>query len=168
MENIPKPDPSGTTGSQVASSADYITNIEPPPFQYVHNVLEGLAENKYKALGGEATAKIIAALQSQNFHEINKLQQENRQLKKKIDECNREYYDCREQAAIYKNQLDSVNRLRKKSNLEATFGTALIGISIELYRTPELNPSLAVILALVGAALLLASWFSGVGGKSDS
>ncbi|MDH5979758.1 hypothetical protein AB4323_21320 [Vibrio sp. 10N.261.52.C11] len=168
MENIPKPDPKGTTGSQVASSADYITSIEPPPFQHVHNVLEGLAENKFKALGGEATAKIIAALQSQNFHEIAKLQKENSRLKEKIEDCNREYYDCREQAAVYKNQLDSINKLRKKSNLEATFGTALIGISIELYRTPELNSSIAVILALVGATLLIASWFSGVGGKSDS
>ncbi|MGF1788888.1 hypothetical protein L4D00_24180, partial [Photobacterium swingsii] len=133
MENIPKPDPRGTKGSQIVGTTDYITEIEPPPFQHVHNVLEGLAENKYKALGGEATAKIIAALHSQNYYEIEKLQKENGRLRDKLDKKNQEYYDFREKAAIYKNQIDSINKLRKKSSLEATFGTALIGISIELY-----------------------------------
>lgn len=165
LTDIPVSENKGSSGGQTSPQNGHEV-IEKPPFQDVSRVVQGLAANKSKSFGGEIGASLLAASFSQMSNDLDLRNSEIKELRDKLENKSEELHKWKQRASVLEERVSANGRIRTLGNIAITLGTALVGISIELYRN---NLSVAsYVVTAIGAGLMLLGWFTGIGGQNDS
>lgn len=162
VDEIPTPDRSGSSGTQI--SADPSQILDPArPFGGTHitAAIEGLAANR--ALGGNASSVMMAAVTNQLSQEVNDLKAENRRHLGRIDELRDVLQAATSKNAVLEERLNSEGRNKHLRNLALTAGTSLLGAGFAI-DNPEFQ-KYSIGMIGFGLALVALGWFTGPGGS---
>ncbi|WP_085297051.1 hypothetical protein [Cognaticolwellia mytili] len=165
MNEIPNVDNKGSEGAQVAESKN-LDVTDSPPFNDMSQVVQGLAANHTKSLGGELASKLLAGSFTQLTKDLNESRKDVIKLRNKLDAKSSECQDWKETAIKRLEKLKASSRVRKIGMVSITIGATVIGIGVELYKN-KFN-TIAIVLSALGALLLLIGWFADLGDNDDS
>ena len=158
-------DNKGSLGGQISPKNGHEI-IEKPPFQNVTQVMHGIAASNSNRLSGEFVTQLMAANFSQLTSDNDLKNKEIKELREKIERTLEELNEWKLQSRVLKERLESNGKLSTLRNLAITFGSALVGIGIELYRNNLTHQSHLV--SVIGIGLILFSWFGCIGGENAS
>lgn len=162
LTDIPVSENKGSSGGQM-SPKDGHEIIEKPPFQDMSQVVQGLAANKSKSFGGEIGASLLAGSFTQMANDLESKNIEIKEIRVSLENKYEELHKWKQRASVLEERVNANGKIRTLGNIAITLGTALVGISIELYRNALTAPSFVV--AAIGVSLIMLGWFTGIGGK---
>lgn len=162
LTDIPISENKGSSGGQISPQSGHEI-IEKVPFQDMSRVVQGLAANKSKSFGGEIGASLLAASFSQMANDLESKNIEIKELRDKLENKSDELHKWKQRASVLEERVEANGKIRTLGNIAITLGTALLGISIELYRNSLTVQSYVV--TSIGVGLMLLGWFTGIGGK---
>lgn len=159
IREIPKPEDTGSDGTQkVAGEVVKATSESPVDGLPIAQRVEGLAATKYRSMGGEVAAGLMAGCFSQLSHELQETKKELKETRNDLSDVRDELSKCKERAAVLSERVQSNVRGRHLRNICITVGTALIGFAVELMRNKF--DKFSYVSGFLGFLLILFGWFS--------
>lgn len=164
MTDIPKPDETGSAGTQQTGTAGVVPAEQESPLQGlpITQIVEGLAATRSRSMGGEVAANLIAGSFTQLSHNFQETKQELHSTRRELERTREELSGYKIKAAVLQERVSYLFRDRHLKNLSITVGTVLIGLGIEFYRN-NLEKTSYIVTGL-GALLIFLGWFSRDGG----
>lgn len=164
MTDIPKPDETGSTGTQQTGTAGVVSVEQESPLQGlpITQIVEGLAATRSRSMGGEVAANLIAGSFTQLSHNFQETKQELQSTRRALEHAREELSDYKTKTAVLQERVSNIFRDRHLKNLSITAGTILIGLGIEFYRN-NLEKTSYIVTGL-GTLLIFLGWFSRDGG----
>lgn len=164
MTDIPKPVETGSTGTQQIGTTRDVLAEQVSPLQGlpIARIVEGLAATRYRSMGGEVAANLIAGSFTQLSHNFQETKQELQTTRRELESAREELSDYKTKAAVLQERVSNIFRDRHLKNLSITVGTVLIGLGIEFYRNNLEKAS--YIVGGLGILLIFLGWFSRDGG----
>jgi len=166
MSDLPTPDETGVSGTQVAGAAEPLSVDPNPPIHGlpITQTMEALAINRPRSLGGEVAAGLIAGSFTQLSHDLEITRTDLRARDEQLRATHLELGEARIKIATLRERVGSMNRMQHLKQLSVFCGTALLGVAVDLYKSNLQN--LSYLLGVIGFVLLLAAWFTKrVGGE---
>lgn len=159
-QQIPKPDPSGSSGSQVAASAvEDVQVLDPLAGLPIVSAVEGLVASNARAFGGNVPAVLLGAATRQLGQDYVELKAEYRRLSGRLEDSREELHRTTTRNAVLEERIRSEGKNKHVRNLCITVGMGLVGIGLALGKVAV--DAYAIVAWLVGALLVLVGWFSG-------
>ncbi|MCX7156293.1 MAG: hypothetical protein NTW45_07620 [Rhodocyclales bacterium] len=164
--DIPNPLLTGSTGTQQPVDGPVVL---PEPYNPLAGLplaqrVEGLAATHARNLGGEVAATLIAGSFSQLSDDLRIQREQNAEQLAKTSRLQDDLTTYRTQTAVLEERLRAVERTQSVKQVAVFAGTAMLAVAVDLYKG-QLD-ALAAIVAVLGAGLLVFSWFTGHGGTS--
>jgi len=163
MADIPEPRDSGSSGTQQPATAEIVPveRVSPLEGLPIAQAVEGLAATRFKSMGGEIAAGLLAASFTQLSYDLQSARQDLLDAQKRLREVETELSETRITSAVLEERVKSINREKHRKNLCLTSGTLLFGIGVEFSR----NRLVAVGLTLIafGVLLVFLGWSFGDG-----
>lgn len=163
-QESPEPAETGADGTQLPASETSQGNLIPHTAgdgqrdSIFPETISGLAVAKYRSMGGEAAAALIAGWSHEKANELSEIKF---LLNSSRGECNqliKDYGNERVKSAVLQERLNSESRTKHLRNFCIFSGTTLLGLAFALPNNSQTGYS--VVLGLLGFALLLFGWFS--------
>lgn len=164
MIDVPEPDDSGSSGTQIQADDSAISLA--PEHAVVGRPLEktivGLATTNSRNMGGEVAASLLAGSFSHISHELSEARAEVKGLRKELDGVNSSLQSEKVLNATLLGRLESVENEKAIRSVCLVAGTAIAGFGVDQVRNNQMAAGITLIF--IGLALSLAGWFS-VGGR---
>lgn len=167
MSEIPKPDETGSDGTQEAGTGAVVSVAQESPLEGlpITRRVEGLAATHSRSMGGEVAANLIAGSFTQLSHDLQETKQELRSTRQELERTREELSNYKTKAAVLKERVSTTFKGRHLRNLSITVGTILISLGIDFYRNNF--DKYAYILGVLGTLLIFLGWSSMEGGAEE-
>lgn len=166
MSDLPVPDETGVSGTQVAGSTEPLPVDPTPPIHGlpITQAMEALATTRARSLGGEVAAGLIAGSFTQLSHDLEITRADLRARDEQLRKTHQELGEARTKIAALSERVGSINRMQHLKQLSVFSGTALLGVAVDFYKNNL--EKMSYLLGAIGVVLLLTAWFTKrVGGE---
>lgn len=156
---IPLPDESGSDGSQAKAdtSTQELMPAKVSPMPMADSII-GLASSNSRAFGGEVASTLVAGVAAQMASELQQTKAELSSVRIKAEASASDLADERVKSAVLSERLRAFQATRHIKQLGVAVGTLLLGTGFQLARAG--NTPIAVTAAVIGALLVIVSWWS--------
>lgn len=156
---IPLPDESGSDGSQAKAdtSTQELMPAKVSPMPMADSII-GLASSNSRAFGGEVASTLVAGVAAQMASELQQTKAELSSVRIKAEASASDLADERVKSAVLSERLRAFQATRHIKQLGVAVGTLLLGTGFQLARAG--NTPIAVTSAVIGALLVIVSWWS--------
>jgi hypothetical protein len=152
-EGLPPPAGSGVTGTQqMGSSNDLSIQVAAPLEGVLLNTVRGLATNNPRSLGGDSNAAFLAGIVHHLTEDLESVKRKLGTKEQAISELTNDLSQARIKVAELTEQLKSANQSSRLNQWTGIFGTALLGIALDMFKS---NMNLSYAVALLGGCILI-------------
>lgn len=158
---IPTPPESGVSGDQVVGASPSIPAIVSPlSSNRIVAAVEGIVSARPRSLGGDATAALLKGGLLQLSHELDAARTDTKDKEAEISRLNSELTTCKVNLGVLETKLESLEKSQRAQQVCIFFGTVLLNVSLDLYKSAMIP--VAAITGLSGLGLLI---FGAVGSR---
>lgn len=152
-EGLPAPAGSGVIGTQqMGSSNDLDVQVAAPLEGVLLSTVRGLAANSPRSLGGDSNAAFLAGIVHHLTEDLESVKRKLVAKEQKNSELTEELSLARIKSAELIEQLKSATQSSRINQWTGIFGTALLGIALDMYKS---NMNLSYAVALLGGCILI-------------
>ncbi len=157
ITSVPEVEDTGSSGDQQESSTELILPKQDTPFEPITEAINGLAASNTRSMGGEATARLIAADFQHMTNTLRETKGDLKEAQRELSEKQTELSECRVDKAILNERVSSASSGRHLRNLSIAVGTFLLGIAID--HSQNGIETLPWFVGIVGFILVITGWF---------
>jgi hypothetical protein len=152
-EGVPEPSGNGVTGTQqVGLSNDLGTQVAAPLEGVLLSTVRGLAISNPRSLGGDSNAAFLAGIVHHLTEDLESVKKKLGTKEQTISELMTELSQSRITTAQLTEQLKSASQSSRINQWTGIFGTALLGIALDMYKS---NMNLSYAVAVLGGCILI-------------
>lgn len=164
MTEIPEVKETGSSGTQEVKSGELvIPEKQESPFQHYADVVQGLAEDQPRSMGGRLSAGLLAASFVHLTNELSETKSELKSTRETLDSVRGDLAQSQTQEAVLEERVSNATRWRHVSNFLATAGTIFIVIGIGLVKQDI--ETLGWPAGFIGLILVFLGWFYPISGR---
>ena len=130
MQQIPKPDASGSSGTQIAAvpADDNLQVLDPFGGLPIVSAVEGLVASNARAFGGNVPAALLGAATRQIGNDYLELKGEHRRLRAQNEIVRDQLHQAKTRVAVLEDRVRSDGKNKNVRNLCITVGMGLVGL----------------------------------------